>query len=204
MPSSLQPDFTLLSDLASISPREPLPADALQRALASPPFVALPGALNLRDVGAVAPAFVRPGKVFRSGTLDFLPAAGRAALRSELGVSTVFDLRRSDEVKPPSAVAPPPDGEDADITVVSCPYMDGSRMPNAIVFADFAPQADGSLGPGFRNMYDDILRGYTTGYRKVFERIRDGADEEAVLFHCTGELPRRPCPLLPSPCSNRR
>ncbi len=59
-------------------------------------------------------------------------------------------------------------------------------MPKPVVMEDFAPVGDGSLGMGYLNMYRDILEGYTVGYGRAFEGIRDWEEGEALLFHCTG------------------
>jgi len=176
------PDMALLKELSAMSTEGPLPADSLAKALSTLPFVALPGCLNLRDVGAFAPTVMAPGRVFRSGTLDFVPAAARPLLRSQLGIATVYDFRRDDEVRNPPVI----DGEAP--VVVRYPYMDSKRQPNDIVPAEFAPTKDSKFGTGWRKMYDDVLEGYTTGYRKVFEGIRDLGPGEAVLFHCTGQF----------------
>jgi hypothetical protein len=99
-----------------------------------------------------------------------------------LGVSRVYDFRRDDEVKAGRLEI---DG----VRVMACPYKDGAEKPLPIVVSDFAPSEDGEIGEGYRKMYDDILTGYTTGFRLVFEGLCAMEEGEAVLFHCTGKLP---------------
>lgn len=172
----------LLASLSATPLDEAIPGDLLTSVLSAPPFVtAVPGTLNLRDVGASAPAHVAPGRAFRSGTLDFVPAPHLPSLRSRLGVSRVYDFRRDDEVRAGRLEI---DG----VHVLACPYKDGKEMPASVVVSDFAPAGDGGVpGRGYPNMYDDILGGYTTGFRLVFEGLRDAEKGEAVLFHCTGK-----------------
>lgn len=175
-------DNKLLASLAATPLEDAIQSDLLTSALSKPPFITLPGALNLRDIGAFVPGHVASGKVFRSGTLDFMPAPLRPSLRSKLGVSRVYDFRRDDEAKGGRLEI---DG----VRVISCPYKNGMEKPLPIVISDFAPSGDSAVGEGYRKMYDNILDGYTTGFRLVFEGLCSTGEGEAVLFHCTGKLP---------------
>ncbi|UNI23840.1 hypothetical protein JDV02_009634 [Purpureocillium takamizusanense] len=224
------PSPAALAALASTPVDVPIPPAALSAALSSPPFAPsssspssssptsssstsgyIPGALNLRDLGAYAPlrGVLRPRTVFRSGTLDYLaapapPHARRALLRSRLGVSRVVDFRRADEVKvEPLPLSPPGrrgvdgdgdgdgDGDDgggsdgAGVTLLSCPYMDGREKPRQMGPADFVAREGVSLSAGYDVMYDAVLKGYTTGFRAVLEALRTAGEGDAVLFHCT-------------------
>ena len=179
---------TALALLASTPVDAPIPPSSLTTALSSPPFITtIPGALNVRDLGAYAPlrGLLRRRTVFRSGTLDFLPAESRPLLRSQLGVSRVVDFRRKDEVKVPLLVG---GGNGVEgLTLVSCPYMDGREQPRQMGPGDFVAKEGEELSTGYEVMYDVILKGYTTGYRTVFEVLRTAGEGDAVLFHCTGE-----------------
>lgn len=53
-----------------------------------PPWVKIPGTFNARDLGGK----IKPGYVFRSGTLENVKEEGLNAMR-ELGIGVVFDLR---------------------------------------------------------------------------------------------------------------
>jgi len=181
MPPSTSPDRDLLKGLLETPIDLAIPADHLAKALSDPPFISVPGSLNMRDLGAITSGYMATGRVFRSGMLDFIPQDHRPLLRTQLGVQKVYDLRRNDELR--GGVA----SSDIDgFEVVSCPYKDGMHMPKPIILADFAPQSDGTIGTGYQKMYEDILDGYTTGFTKVFEGLRDTKDGDAVLFHCTG------------------
>lgn len=171
----------LLAKVAATPLEDAIQTDLLTSTLSKPPFVTLPGALNLRDVGALMPEYIAPGKVFRSGTLDFIPPPSRPLLRSQFGVSRVYDFRREDEVKSGRLEI---DG----IQVLACPYKDGTEKPLPVLIPDFAPAEDGAVGQGFRKMYDNVLSGYTTGFRSVLEGVQSAGEGEAVLYHCTGKL----------------
>lgn len=182
-PAGKMTDPKLLASLAAVPIEAPIDPDTLETVLSKPPFVILPGSLNIRDVGAYAPGYIKPGLVYRSGTLDFIPEASRSLLRSQLGVSTVFDFRRRDEVKRRLCDV---DG----IQVISCPFQDGQVDNVDVDLAAFVPRDGEVVSKGYRDMYSVILEGYTTGYRKVFEALKSADRNHAVLFHCMGECAR--------------
>lgn len=167
------------ASLTTIYLDKPIPKDLLQDALAKPPFILLPGSFNVRDVGTFAPGYVKPRTVFRSGMLDFIPQSNQPLLRSELGLSKIYDFRRSDEIKAPLVQV-------EGIEVLHCPYMNGEEAPPETDPANFALKDGETVGQGFRDMYDCILDGYTGGYREVFEALKTAKANDAVLFHCTG------------------
>lgn len=190
MSSITTPDKDLLARLSSTPLDTPIPPDLLATALSAPPFApSIPGSLNLRDVGALFPSHVRPGAAFRSGTLDRAEQGQHLSslLRSRLGVARVYDFRRADEKGRRRGGAGGEEEEEEVGEVLACPYMDGAEVPRPVVVGDFAAGEGGVLGVGYRDMYDDILRGYKTGFRMVFEGLRTVAEGEAVLFHCTGD-----------------
>src|ERR1700712_3855985 len=89
-------------DLAALSQtpiQEPIPEDVVRQALLQPPFLTLPGAFNLRDVGGSAPSFVKQGLIFRSGSLAPVPQESANRLHTELHIHRVFDLRSQREVE---------------------------------------------------------------------------------------------------------
>ncbi len=174
-------DTELLARLVTAPWDAALPTDEISTALSSPPFISsIPNSYNLRDLGALAPNFVAPGRVFRSGTLDRASIPDLTLLRTQLGVKTIYDFRHIGETIRPAA-----DG-DGPPEVVRCPYKDGQDTPTTPALHSFAPLSGGVLGPGYRMMYDDFLEGHTTGFRRVFEGLRDVGKGEAILYHCTG------------------
>ncbi|KAK0717492.1 protein-tyrosine phosphatase-like protein [Lasiosphaeria miniovina] len=183
------PYLALLAELANVPITEAItPPDLTTQALSLPPFVSpetVPGAFNLRDVGGLVPRLIAPGRVYRSGAPDTITPEGRVALRSQLGIRCVYDLRRRDELGQASS----PSDDDGGPERIHCPFNmnveGGPPVPMPAVITTFAPLADGSPGPGYVTMHDEIMGGYKAGYRKVFEGIRDSADGQAVLFHCT-------------------
>jgi protein-tyrosine phosphatase len=65
---------------------------------------------NFRDVGGYAAADgrrVRPGRLFRSMTPQFMTEAGVARLRDELGIRKIVDLRRKESAGPGAFGSPP-------------------------------------------------------------------------------------------------
>ncbi|KAG6819094.1 hypothetical protein H0H93_015513 [Arthromyces matolae] len=77
----------------------PIPdVDEVASVLSSPPFVVVPGVINIRALGGTAASKeIKPLHVFRSGELARINEDGKDKLH-ELGVTTVFDLRSDSEV----------------------------------------------------------------------------------------------------------
>ncbi|KAG6895252.1 hypothetical protein C0992_002347, partial [Termitomyces sp. T32_za158] len=80
---------------------ELLPGAVNSDVLSSPPFVVVPGVINLRALGGSpldeTHKRIKPLHIFRSGELTRITEDGRSKLR-ELGVTTVFDLRSDTEI----------------------------------------------------------------------------------------------------------
>ena len=180
--------------LAKTDVSHPLAPPLLRAALSSPPFVALPGSFNTRDLGLLPGSPLPPGLAYRSGGFFFLGgggggggpdapkeeaenanAAAAAALVDRLRVRKVFDLRSAAEREraPDPAVAGVegvwvrPEEKDAEV--------------------DLAAFVEGEGEKGYAAMYLDVLRVYQGGFRKVLEHVRDRRGEP-FLFHCTGEF----------------
>ncbi|KAG6886381.1 hypothetical protein C0995_008266 [Termitomyces sp. Mi166 len=78
------------------------PSDAVSfDILLSPPFVVVPGVINIRALGGTSAdgsqKHIKPFHIFRSGELTRITDIGRSKLH-ELGVTTVFDLRSDSEI----------------------------------------------------------------------------------------------------------
>ncbi|KAG6830742.1 hypothetical protein H0H87_007219 [Tephrocybe sp. NHM501043] len=77
--------------------------------LSSPPFVVVPGVINIRAFGGTPSGSsntrIKPLHVFRSGELTRIDATGKSKLR-ELGITTIFDLRSDSEIAQYSSATP--------------------------------------------------------------------------------------------------
>ena len=112
---------------------DPLDPAYVQNVLSKPPFIKIPGVINVRDLGHYPSTtdlghVTKPGYLFRSAELsgitdegnclyfDQLIAitdcfTGKAALK-ELGISKVFDLRSDTEIRKYNTPLPQIDGVD--------------------------------------------------------------------------------------------
>lgn len=88
---------------SSHPPAEP-PAKDAEEPLPSPPFLLIPGFVNVRDIGGYeVPAknstnrSVRRGLIYRGGEPSRVTPEGREAFKA-LGVTKVFDIRTTDEI----------------------------------------------------------------------------------------------------------
>jgi hypothetical protein len=100
--ASTQPNQPSLFDLVQTDMSTPLSPSFLS-VLNEPPFIPIPGVINLRDVGAVTdpssstPNPLRKGLIYRSGALNQITEEGKRMLRDELGVKVILDLRSKGE-----------------------------------------------------------------------------------------------------------
>ncbi|KAH8841809.1 hypothetical protein MCOR27_002808 [Pyricularia oryzae] len=164
----------VLTTLSQTDIRTPIPPSTLLPTISSPPFIALPGTFNTRDLGLVPSSTLRPSLVYRSGALSHLAATpdGATTLATRLGVKHVFDLRSEQE-----------HNSDPDPEV---PGVRNSWLPTADKDAslDLADFVDGEGEAGYVKMYMDVLNVYREPFKAVLEHIRDVPDEP-LLFHCT-------------------
>ena len=174
-----QPEFNLQKLLAT-DIRIQLPDDIVTNIISKPPFVVIPGVINIRDISShtsnTSPSTVRPGFIYRSGVLADISIEGRATMLRRLGVTTIFDLRHPGErMKSPSPII---DG----VETVWVPY---TQTPAPVDPRDFAHGDQGVSG--FVKMYLNIMEVFSPIYQKVFEHIRD-APQRPFLFHCSGKF----------------
>jgi protein-tyrosine phosphatase len=139
---------------------------------------ALSGTWNFRDVGGVMTADgpVRRGVVYRSAVLSRLDPQGQAALES-LGVTDVFDLRGTREIKAEGADQVP-----ESVTVRHAPFNPEEDTP-------VHEAAEAAADPGSQS---DFIRGYyaalptmPSAQRSVASLLRTVATGPgSVLVHC--------------------
>ncbi|KAL5366199.1 hypothetical protein BJX96DRAFT_182387 [Aspergillus floccosus] len=151
-----------------------LPSDTVARIITQPPFVSVPGFINVRDISSVDSA-VRRGVAYRSAAPPVaLSTEAQSALVHSLGVTTIFDLRRPlERAKLPNPVI---DG----VQTVWLPYAFEAPPPS---YADFGG-GDGGM-ESFTRLYRSYLDTHVPIYKKVFEHIRD-RPHDPFLFHCSG------------------
>ncbi len=135
---------------------------------------------NLRELGGYPTGdgrTVRRGLFFRGGRMNELTDEGRAVYQG-LGLRTVIDLRRPDEI----AESPTPAFEGAENLPVSVSDGDSGFAVMANRIGD--PDAAADMAALARQYYAKIITDRLALYRPVFDRIVDRPDEP-VLFHCT-------------------
>jgi len=146
----------------------PLDPSVVQTILSHPPFITLPGALNIRDLGLLPNSPIAPGLIYRSGAIH---AVSPTAL-SNLGIKMILDLRSEREVK--AHPDPVVDG-------VQNVWMPGRKAPRAIDLGRFVEERGVRA---YTEMYLEILEIYAPSVLAAMEGIREG--KGPVLFHCTG------------------
>jgi protein tyrosine/serine phosphatase len=140
-------------------------------------LAALDGPANFRDLGGYATAsggVTRAGRLYRSDSLSYLSDRDVAALRDELGVRTVIDLRAGHEVEEyghgPLA---------AHVQQLHLPIVDQTRDPPT-------PRRLIRRAPKFQQLdeiYAFMLREYAERFGAVLHVIADPGNHPLV-FHC--------------------
>jgi len=164
-----------LKALARTDIEELIDTDTLHSILASPPFLPLPSALNIRDLGRIESSPIAPGLIYTSGFITLLSPDDQASLRDTYGVKRIYDLRTKLEREQ----LPEPE-----IEGVESVWVDTELNPMSHL-ADFALE-DGV--PGYLKLYLDIIEVHAAALGKVLKDLATLEEEDgAVLFHCTGK-----------------
>ncbi|KAK1987148.1 protein-tyrosine phosphatase-like protein [Colletotrichum cereale] len=161
-----------LERLAETDVRDCIPADVLLSALASSPFIPSDSLVNIRDLGSVPGSAIRPGLIYRCGTLE-VAAKDPAALEwLARAVTHIFDIRspRERERHP-----------DPEVKGVTNTWFDSTVLDGQPVLEEFV-EAGGAAG--VRKEYLKILDIYQPTIRVILEHVRD-MPGEPFLFHCT-------------------
>ncbi|KAG6916110.1 hypothetical protein DXG01_008384 [Tephrocybe rancida] len=149
--------------------------------LSSPPFVVVPGVINIRALGGASSLSpqtrIKPLHVFRSGELTRVDERGQSALR-ELGITTVFDLRSDGEIKRYESTTPDIPG----IQVVRAPALTDDAW-NADLTELLQRYKDEELNTHVE-FYAKILEMAGPSYGLIFAHLRD-KPSEPCLVHCT-------------------
>jgi protein-tyrosine phosphatase len=137
----------------------------------------LDGPANFRDLGGYRTergGVTRRGRLFRSDSLSYLSNRDVAALRDELGVRTVIDLRAGHEVEEfghgPLA---------AHVQQLHLPIVDRTREPAS---AD-APVRQGPKLDTLDQIYGFMLGEYADRFAVVLRVIAD-RENHPLVFHC--------------------
>lgn len=166
-----------ISELVRTDLREQLPPPVVAEILSSPPFVVIPGAINVRDISSNRTALsIRQGFAYRSGMLTKITGLAMSKLVEDVGVKTIFDLRNPserDKYRSPEI----PGAETAWLAYAATP-----QKADLDAFA----RGDGGVS-AFVDMYVDVLKVLRPTFKAVFTHIRD-QPKKPFLFHCTGEF----------------
>lgn len=130
------------------------------------------GSFNFRDIGAQVrgrPSGLRPGAVFRSGSLDGLSRRGWEQL-AELGVRTIFDLRTAAERDAEPTAAPaelpvrvvslPMWAARGSGTITATPEIFAARAGNAALASGSSEGAVREMGPRADRRAVEALNAY--------------------------------------------
>ncbi|KAF2184319.1 hypothetical protein K469DRAFT_666745 [Zopfia rhizophila CBS 207.26] len=146
-------------------------ASTINTILSKPPFIPIPGIVNLRDIGIDASPYIRPDLIFRSGGLNALSDSSKAQLKDELDIKLILDLRSDREI----ARSPDPV-----IEGVKNLHLTSTIVPSPINLEEFIVNGGKD---GYVKMYGEILEIHKPSIRAALEWLRD--EGTPLLFHCT-------------------
>ncbi|KAJ5189448.1 Protein-tyrosine/Dual-specificity phosphatase [Penicillium cf. griseofulvum] len=152
--------------------RVPIPPALVAKITSLPPFIPIQGVPNFRDLSHDGNK-LRPGFVYRSGSLSGIWGAGKSIITTELGITTIFDLRNENErQKSPSP----------SITGVKTIWRPYGARPATLGLLDFVGEDKGATG--FVKMYNGVLEAAAPCFTEIFKHIRDNP-EDPFIAHCS-------------------
>ncbi|KZT71481.1 hypothetical protein DAEQUDRAFT_736668 [Daedalea quercina L-15889] len=162
---------------------EPLDPIYVNKRLSQPPFVTVPGVVNVRDLGSypsqTSPGFMtRPGFIFRSGEVSSITEEGKEKLK-ELGVATIYDLRSDTEIERYESPCPDIDG----VEIIRTPVFKTEDYSPHMMAKRFELYASGKT-EALMELYSQILDHGGPAFAAILRHVRDRPNE-AFVFHCT-------------------
>ncbi|PPQ78212.1 hypothetical protein CVT25_015531 [Psilocybe cyanescens] len=161
---------------------DPLDPAYVQDVLSKPPFITIPGVINVRDLGHYPSTekglVTRAGFLFRSAELSGITDEGKAKLK-ELGVTKVFDLRSDTEIRKYNTPLPQIDG----VEVIHIPVFQTADYSPEMMAKRYQLYASGKT-EAFLELYSQILDNGGHAFGTILRHVRDKPDE-GCLFHCT-------------------
>ncbi|OSX59407.1 hypothetical protein POSPLADRAFT_1184142 [Postia placenta MAD-698-R-SB12] len=151
--------------------------------LSQPPFVTIPGVVNVRDLGGYSSTIhagmrTRSRLVFRSAELSSVTEEGKLKLK-ELGVTTVFDLRSDTEIERYESPIPEVPG----VQILRVPVFKTEDYSPEMMAKRFALYASGKT-EAFMELYSQILDHGGLAFGAILRHVKDRPNEGCV-FHCT-------------------
>ncbi|TFY64488.1 hypothetical protein EVJ58_g2596 [Rhodofomes roseus] len=162
---------------------DPLDPVYVNDRLSKPPFVTIPGVVNVRDLGSYpsetsSGSMTRPGFIFRSSEISSITEEGKARLK-ELGVTTVYDLRSDTEIERYETPSPHVDG----VEIVHLPVFKTEDYSPEMMAKRFALYASGKT-EAFMELYSQVLDNGGPAFATILRHVRDRPND-TFIFHCT-------------------
>ncbi|GKT60695.1 hypothetical protein ColTof4_00820 [Colletotrichum tofieldiae] len=148
-----------LERLAETDVRDPISADVLLLVLASSPFIPSASLVNIRDLGSVAGSAIRPGVIYRCGTLEAAAKDPDALEWLATNVKHIFDIRSPKERER---------HPDPEVTGVTNTWFNSTAFDGQPVLEEFV-EADGASG--LRKEYLKIFDIYQPTFRVILEHV---------------------------------
>ncbi|KXN92319.1 Tyrosine-protein phosphatase [Leucoagaricus sp. SymC.cos] len=162
---------------------DPLDPLYVAEVLSKPPFVTVPGVINVRDLG-LYPSTTFPGKItkprhlYRSAEISGILPEGKKLFK-DLNITTVFDLRSDTEIRKYNTPLPEIDG----VKIVHVPVFKIEDYSPEMMAKRYQLYASGKT-EAFMELYSQILDHGGPAFGSILRHVRDKPNE-GCLFHCT-------------------
>ncbi|KAF2035522.1 hypothetical protein EK21DRAFT_84573 [Setomelanomma holmii] len=162
------PNFFPNADFLKTDMNIPLNNGTIHEILSAQPFIPLPKAINIRDLGLLPHSPIPPSLIYRSGSLSSVTPPSLF----NLNIKTILDLRSESEVQRHPNPVPS----------VWIPF---TKAPSPIGMSKFVEE-DGVKA--YKEMYCEIAEICAPGFRRAFEWVRGWVViDGGMVVHCTGK-----------------
>ncbi|EKM79889.1 hypothetical protein AGABI1DRAFT_113143 [Agaricus bisporus var. burnettii JB137-S8] len=162
---------------------EPLDPVYVADVLSKPPFITIPGVINVRDLGCY-PSTTFPGKItrprhlYRSAEIAGVSPEGKILFK-QLNITRVFDLRSDIELQKYNAPLPQIDG----VEITQNPVFKTIDYSPEMIAKRYQLYASGKT-EAFMELYSQILEHGGPAFGSILRHVRDKPND-GCLFHCT-------------------
>ncbi|KAF9450637.1 hypothetical protein P691DRAFT_664908 [Macrolepiota fuliginosa MF-IS2] len=162
---------------------DPLDPTYVADVLSRPPFITIPGVINVRDLGSYTSTtfpgkMTKPGHLYRSAEVAGILPDGKALLK-ELNITKVFDLRSETEIHKYNTPLPEIDG----VEIIHTPIFQTVDYSPEMMAKRYQLYASGKT-EAFMELYSQILDHGGPAFGRILRHVRDKPNE-GCLFHCT-------------------
>ena len=163
-----------LDKVAATPVEVPLGVEVYGPLIQQAPFIPSTSIMNLRDIGNVPGAVIKPGRFYRSGILEYAAHDPSAKAWVSENVKRIFDIRYAEE----ATGQPDPKFDGVENVQLQWPSRPEGISPEVFI--------ENNGADGWKKEHLEVMKMYGPVYRDILAHVRD-RHEEPILFHCAGK-----------------